>query len=113
MIRTKVNAPHYTWGDGCDGWRWCDTPGLSVIRERMPAGAVETAHRHAVARQVFHVITGVLTMDVDGVVHVVRADEAIEVAPGLAHQARNDGDEALEFLVISAPGTRGDRVDLG
>jgi hypothetical protein len=34
----------------------------------------------------------------------------IEIAPGLQHQVRNDFDADIEFLVISQPTTRGDRV---
>ncbi|MBB5515035.1 mannose-6-phosphate isomerase-like protein (cupin superfamily) [Rubricella aquisinus] len=112
MILSKTTAPHYTWGAGCDGWRWCDRPDLSVIREAMPPHTTETRHRHAHARQVFHVLSGVLSMECDGVLHHVGPDQALEIAPGLPHQARNDGDEPLEFLVISAPSTRGDRDDL-
>lgn len=40
------------------------------------------------------------------------AGEAIEIPPLAPHQARNDGQETVEFLVISQPTTRGDRVNL-
>lgn len=34
-----TNVEHYIWGGVSDGWRLFDTPGLSVIEERVPAGA--------------------------------------------------------------------------
>jgi mannose-6-phosphate isomerase-like protein (cupin superfamily) len=86
---------------------------LSVVREELAPGHSEVRHRHRKARQVFHVLSGVLTLEVDGVRHAMSADEALEVAPGAVHQARNDGKEITEFLVISAPTTRGDRIEEG
>ena len=109
MIRTRETAPHYIWGEGCDGWRWCDTQEFSVIRETMPPGTAEERHRHAQARQVFHVLTGTLTLEMDGIEHRIGPDEAIEVPPGAPHQAMNRDDGPLNFLVISSPSTRDDR----
>jgi hypothetical protein len=40
----KTSAPHYTWARICDGWRLVDTPGLSVVEERVPPGAGEARH---------------------------------------------------------------------
>jgi quercetin dioxygenase-like cupin family protein len=58
-------APHYTWGDGCDGWHLVAADGLSVIEERMPPGTAEVRHRHDVARQFFFVLSGALTLEID------------------------------------------------
>ena len=41
MIANRQNAPHYRWGDGCDGWHLVRAPQLSVIQERMPPGTQE------------------------------------------------------------------------
>jgi hypothetical protein len=48
---SNASAPHYTWARICDGWRLVDTPGLSVIEERVPPGAGEVRHYHNQARQ--------------------------------------------------------------
>jgi len=32
---SKATAPHYVWGDRCDGWRLVQSDGLSVIHERI------------------------------------------------------------------------------
>ncbi|MGD9692411.1 MAG: GNAT family N-acetyltransferase [Phycisphaerales bacterium] len=105
----RASAPHYTWGDRCDGWHLVRTSGLSVIEERMPPGAREVRHYHAAARQFFRVLTGTLTMEVDGATHDLRAGEGLEIAPGRAHQAQNRSDDPVEFLVISTPPSHGDR----
>ena len=70
----------------------------------------EARHRHASARQFFYVLAGVLTMEVDGTRHRLAPRTGIEIAPGVAHQAINDGDTDAEFVVVSAPPSHGDRI---
>jgi mannose-6-phosphate isomerase-like protein (cupin superfamily) len=107
---SKDTAEHYTWGDACDGWRLVDRAELSVIHERMPPGTAEVRHQHQTARQFFFVLAGAAIMEVDGAEHTLRAQQGIEIAPGLPHRIRNDSGADVEFLVISQPTTRGDRV---
>jgi quercetin dioxygenase-like cupin family protein len=103
-------ADHYRWGNHCDGWHLVRAGSLSVIEERMPPGSREARHRHAAARQFFYVLAGVLTMEVDGTSHRLAARSGIEIAPGVAHQAINNGDTDAEFLVVSTPPSHGDRI---
>ena len=103
-------AEHYNWGEGCDGWHLVRAGALSVIEERMPPGTREARHRHAAARQFFYVLAGELTMEVNGTRHRLAARTGIEIAPGIAHQAINDGDTDAEFLVVSSPPSHGDRI---
>jgi mannose-6-phosphate isomerase-like protein (cupin superfamily) len=105
------NAEHYNWGSACDGWHLVKTPGLSVIQERMPAGTAETRHTHQQSRQFFYVLAGTLTMEVDGAVTVLGAGVGLEIPPQIPHQARNESELDVEFLVISQPTTRGDRIN--
>lgn len=110
MAVRRETAERYVWGAACDGWRLADGDDLSVIEERMPPGASEARHRHVRARQVFYVLRGELTMEVDGRLERLRAGDALEVAPGTPHTAVNRSDADVEFLVVSAPTTRGDRA---
>jgi quercetin dioxygenase-like cupin family protein len=103
-------ADHYAWGEQCDGWHLVRAGALSVIEERMPPGTREARHRHGSARQFFYVLSGVLTMEVDGTRHVLAGRSGIEIPPGAAHQAINDGDTDAEFLVVSAPPSHCDRI---
>jgi mannose-6-phosphate isomerase-like protein (cupin superfamily) len=103
------NAPHYTWGTGCDGWHLVRSAALSVIYERMPAQAAEVRHRHGAARQFFHVLAGELSLEIDGVVVTIPTGSGYEVAPGRPHQVRNASGEAVEFLVVSQPPAQADR----
>lgn len=109
MIVSRDSADHYTWGGNCDGWCLVQGENLLIIEERMPAGSVEVRHYHVHAHQFFYVLSGKLTMEEDGQIHQVPPHHGIEIAPGTRHQARNDTNDEVVFLVISSPTTRGDR----
>ncbi|HTD28280.1 MAG TPA: cupin domain-containing protein [Xanthomonadaceae bacterium] len=108
---SRVNARHYLWGDANDGWHLLEGEDLSVIEERVPPGGAESRHRHRNARQFFYVLSGVATLEVDGVAHALAAGEGLHVPPGSAHQLRNQGTVDACFLVVSAPRSHGDRED--
>lgn len=108
----RGNAEHYVWGGFCDGWRHLSRQDLSVIQERIPPGASEVRHRHAMARQVFFVLSGELGIELDDGIRRLRSEQSLEIPPGTAHRVANDGDADAWFLVISSPTTKGDRVDL-
>lgn len=105
-------APPYAWGDGCDGWHLVRAAGLSIIQERMPPGTRETRHWHARAAQFFYVLEGTLSLEVEGKHHKLTARTGIELPQGTAHQAINETDQEVEFLVISTPPTNGDRIEV-
>ncbi|HET9224485.1 MAG TPA: cupin domain-containing protein [Roseiflexaceae bacterium] len=107
---SKKTAEHYTWGNRCDGWRLVDRPELSVIHERMPPGTAEIWHYHEAARQFFFVLSGTATIEIGEQIHTLHPQQGVEIASGLPHQMRNESDADVEFLVISQPTTRGDRV---
>lgn len=58
----------------------------------------------------FFVLSGQAVLEVEGVRHIIGSQEGVEVPPGVSHQMRN-GAGAVEFLVISQPTTRGDRIN--
>lgn len=106
----RTTARHYPWGDRCDGWHLLDGVDLSVIEERMPPGAFEQRHRHAVSRQLFYILDGEARLELDGVVHRLATGGGFPVPPGVAHQMRNDSPADVRFLVISTPPSHGDRL---
>ncbi|MEM7211200.1 MAG: cupin domain-containing protein [Pseudomonadota bacterium] len=112
MIVSRDSVPQGSWGDGCDAWELLATPGLSVKHERMPSGTREVRHHHARAEQFFFVLSGVLSLEVEGETYLVEARHGIAVAPGRRHQAINSGDSAVDFLVISTPPTAADRIEV-
>ncbi|MGG6314209.1 cupin domain-containing protein [Paenibacillus macerans] len=107
---SKDNADHYVWGDNCDGWRLADREDCSIIHEQMPRDTREVRHYHNESRQFFFVLSGWMHIEVDGKQQVLQPHEGIDVPPKTPHQVFNHSAEALEFLVISQPNTRNDRV---
>jgi quercetin dioxygenase-like cupin family protein len=112
MKRGIDNSEHYRWGDGCDGWVLSPSPDMMIIQERMPPRTAEKRHFHLTARQFFYVLAGELTMELEGEHHLLPPMTGIEIVPGARHQARNDSDSDVHFIVASSPSTRGDRTDI-
>jgi mannose-6-phosphate isomerase-like protein (cupin superfamily) len=59
-----------------------------------------------------HYRCGAAVIEIGGRRHEVRERQGIEVAPGVPHQLRNESDADVLFLVVSAPKSHGDRVDV-
>ncbi len=106
----RHTASHYSWGDGCDGWRLAETETLSVIEERMPPGTSELRHFHRSATQFFYVLRGTLSIEVEGSEHELSEGRGLSIPAGQAHQVRNRSAAAAEFLVVSNPPAQTDRV---
>ncbi len=106
------NAEHYHWGDDCDGWHLLKRDDLSVIQERVPPGKSEQMHFHERSRQFFYVLRGTATLIVEKKTVALREGEGLEIPTKVPHQLRNDSSDNLEFLVISAPKSHGDRINV-
>ena len=114
------NAEHYTWpsvsnSDStsphlCDGWHLHCSGTLSVIEERMPPGTTEQRHLHQRTTQFFYVLTGELTIELDGKEHQITPGTGLTVSAQMPHQVFNRGSEDARFLVVSQPPSHGDRV---
>jgi len=109
-VVSKYNAEHYSWGEKCDGWHLVKSPELSIIQERVPAGVAEARHYHQHARQFFFVLSGTATLEVEGDVLCLVSGQGRHVPAGVSHRLANEGQEDLEFMVVSVPMAHGDRV---
>lgn len=107
---SKYNSEHYCWGDLCDGWHLVKTAELSIIHEKMPAKTSEVRHCHEKANQFFFVLTGQASIEIDGELTLLNEHEGIEVLAKTPHQMMNNSSEPIEFIVISMPNSKGDRV---
>ncbi|MDQ8736350.1 cupin domain-containing protein [Paenibacillus sp. LHD-38] len=110
MKISKHNAEHYIWGEICDGWHLVKGQDLSIIHERMSINTSEVKHYHQNARQFFFVLTGTATLEIGDKEVVLHRHEGIEVLPLIPHQMFNKSNEEVEFLVISQPNSKGDRI---
>ncbi|MBI4326021.1 MAG: cupin domain-containing protein [Chloroflexi bacterium] len=109
VVSTQT-AQHYVWGDRCDGWHLLHSDECSVIQERMPPQASEVAHYHSRSRQFFYVLSGTLSILVEGKLHVLGPEHGLEIAPKAVHRVFNDMDSDVRFIVISTPPSHGDRI---
>ncbi|MDB5140749.1 MAG: cupin [Mucilaginibacter sp.] len=112
MITSTDNAEHYNWGENCDGWHLLRTDSLSVIQERMPPATSEQLHYHEHAQQVFYILLGIATFEIEGKTKTVQPGQSIHVPKKTKHRIINKGNIDLHFLVISEPKSHGDRVNL-
>lgn len=78
----------------------------------MPPGTGEQLHYHNAAQQVFYILLGTATFEVDGNTENITKNQSIHIPPGTKHRIFNNGDTDLHFLVISEPKAHGDRVNL-
>ncbi|MBB3057039.1 cupin domain-containing protein [Mucilaginibacter gotjawali] len=111
-ITSTQNAQHYTWGDQCDSWYLLRSDSLAVIQERMPPGAAEQMHYHDRAQQVFYILQGTATFEVENETVTVQQGQSIHFAPKMRHRILNNSSTDLHFLVISEPKSHGDRVNV-
>ncbi|MEJ8548871.1 cupin domain-containing protein [Brevibacillus borstelensis] len=110
MKISKHSAEHYVWGQNCDGWHLVKGKDLSVIHERMPANTSEVKHYHQKSRQFFFVLSGAATMIIGDEEVAINQQEGIEIPPLIPHQMFNKSNEEIEFLVISQPTSKDDRI---
>ena len=108
---STANAEHYPWGKGCDGWHLLQHDEVSVIQERVPAGASEVMHHHTTARQFFFILKGEGTMVFEDREINLSQGHGLEVPPGVRHQFCNRSAASVHFLVISVPPSHGDRTN--
>jgi mannose-6-phosphate isomerase-like protein (cupin superfamily) len=112
MVISTENAEHYIWGEICDGWHLLKRDDISIIHERVPAGGAEVMHFHNVSRQFFYVLEGEGTMSFEDRDVILKKEQGLEIPPEIKHQFKNESEADVNFLVISIPTTKGDRINV-
>ncbi|MBX9977532.1 MAG: cupin domain-containing protein, partial [Alphaproteobacteria bacterium] len=85
---------------------------FTVIAETIPPGASETKHYHDKTEQVFYVLKGRLTIEINEINHMLEENECITVMPCTPHKVFNQSNAAVHFLVISCPNSHEDRINV-
>lgn len=106
------NAEHYLWGTNCDGWHLLKQDDLSIIQERVPQGSKEIMHYHEKSRQFFYILEGEGQMTIEDEMVKLTKGQGLEIAPRVKHRFENNSDADVVFLVISAPKSHGDRINI-
>ena len=77
----------------------------------MPPNTKERWHYHDKAQQFFYILSGIASFELEDQMIEVESGTGFQVLPGIKHRIRNLQANDLEFLVISQPTTKGDRVE--
>lgn len=112
IISTET-APHFIWGNVCDGW-WLKNDGrFTVILEVMPKSTSEIKHFHHESEQFFYILEGTLNVELHDKNYVLHKNDSIVISPDLPHRVFNNSAQSVTFLVVSCPGSHEDRVNIG
>jgi mannose-6-phosphate isomerase-like protein (cupin superfamily) len=106
------SARHYFWGENCEAWIFVETETLSVKQESMPPDSRENLHFHNEARQFFYVLQGRATFYLESEKIEVNQHQGLEITPKFKHYIANETSERLDFLLISQPNTKNDRINI-
>ena len=83
-----------------------ETAGSRLVDYRIstyqPMAYVET-HTHKVQEQIYHLLEGEGSMEIEGRRRTVRRHDVIFIPPGVSHSIRNDGLTDLTFIVVTTP----------
>jgi len=72
------------------------------ISTYQPMAYVET-HAHKVQEQIYHVLEGEGSMEIEGKKTIVRRHDVIFIPPGIPHSICNNGLTDLTFIVVTTP----------
>jgi len=83
-----------------------ETAGSRLVDYRIstyqPMAYVET-HSHKVQEQIYHVLEGEGSMEIEGKKTIVRKHDVIFIPPGIPHSICNNGITDLTFIVVTTP----------
>ena len=83
-----------------------ETAGSRLVDYRIstyqPMAYVET-HSHKVQEQIYHVLEGEGSMEIEGKRRIVRKHDVIFIPPGVSHSICNNGLTDLTFIVVTTP----------
>ncbi|MCC5804754.1 MAG: cupin domain-containing protein [Opitutales bacterium] len=78
-----------------------------VTRLDCAPGIGAPPHRHA-EREAFYILSGEVTLTVDGSDRVLRAGDFLQVEPDTPHHFRNSGGDTARIINLSQPAGHGD-----
>ncbi|OFX43662.1 MAG: hypothetical protein A2046_15990 [Bacteroidetes bacterium GWA2_30_7] len=96
----------------CEGWHLLRSDSLSIIKEQMPPGTSEKLHYHEKAQQLFYILSGEATFEIDNETITINQNESIHIPAKSIHRIINNFNEDLIFILISEPNTQSDRVNI-
>ncbi|MGD8558947.1 MAG: cupin domain-containing protein [Gammaproteobacteria bacterium] len=84
----------------------------SLAEATVPPGSETLLHQHQITEELYHITQGRGVMRLGVETFPVKVGDTIRIAPGTAHNIRNDGDEPLKILCSCSPAYRDDDTQL-
>lgn len=103
---------------GGTGWRLINknTVGAEAVRVHYsvyPPGTFTENHPiHDDREQVYYIVSGTMSLDIDGQKHEVKPGSFVYVPRGVEHNHRNNGNEDLIFITVNCPVRSGEVPEL-
>ena len=81
-----------------------NTEALRLLVQEYPPGGFTSGHPiHTDFEQTYYVMSGTMTLFLDGETHVVPAGTFVFIPRGVQHEHRNDTNEPMVFMTINVP----------
>lgn len=112
-IRQRDEAVPFTTADGSTIRSLLDLSvapvrNQSLAEATIDAGEATTRHHHREAEEIYYLLEGHGTMELDGAERRVGPGDAILIPPGAWHQIRADASGAIRMLCACSPPYRHD-----
>ena len=75
----------------------------SLAEATIEAGSATTRHHHRIAEEIYYLVEGSGTMELDGELRTVRTGDAILIPPGAWHQISADAGARIRLLCTCSP----------
>jgi len=107
-VRARDAASPFTTTDGSTIRSLLDRSNAPVANHSLaeatiPAGEATVRHHHRVSEEMYYLVAGTATMEVDGDVREVGAGDAILIPPGARHQITASAGVDVRLLCTCAP----------
>lgn len=99
MIVNSQNTKKYGFGKDCEGFYFLESSGFNIKFERIPSGSSTSLHYHKGMIQFFFVKSGVLSIETESEIHVLKTGEGIELKGSKKHRVHNAHKTVVEYLV--------------
>jgi len=93
----------FTTKDGSTIREYLHSPAQSLAEATLTPGQSTMRHYHALSEEIYLLIGGAGTMEIDGESRLVVEGDAILIPPGAWHELRAMGDRPLRILCFCAP----------
>ena len=102
-LRSPASAEPYVTKDGSTIRELHHTERQSLAEATLEPGQATQRHYHAASEEIYVVVKGSGSLEVDGETRRVRPGDAVLIPPGAWHTLENDGTSELAILCCCSP----------